>query len=68
MTPGHVLFWPQGHYLNKLIETHQVMLHIKYHRCKPYGFGQEDVFNVFPYISLCKQCDPGAGPFLTPGA
>ena len=25
-------------------------------------------FDVFPYISQCKICNPGAGPFLAPGA
>ena len=24
-------------------------------------------FSCFPYISLCKTCDPRAGPFLAPG-
>ena len=46
-----------------------MMLHIlKYQDSMPYGIRQEDFFNVFPYISLCKQCDPGVGPFLAPGA
>ena len=41
-----------------------MMLHTKYQGLRPYGFRQEDFFNVFPYIDVCKQYDPGAGPFL----
>ena len=26
------------------------------------------IFHGFPYMSLCKQCDPVAGPFSAPGA
>ena len=44
------------------------MLHTKYHGSWPYGFRQEDFFHVFPFISLCITCDPGAGPFLGLGA
>ena len=40
-----------------------MMLHTKYQGSKPYGFRQEDFFHVFPYIGLCKTCDPGAGHF-----
>ena len=25
------------------------------------------IFSCFPYISLYKTCDPGAGPILAPG-
>ena len=25
------------------------------------------MFSYFPYISICKTCDPRAGPFLVPG-
>ena len=35
------------------------MLNTKYQGSWPYGFRQEDFFNVFPYISLCEQCDSG---------
>ena len=34
---------------------------------RPYGFRQEHFFYVFPYISLCKTCGPGTGPFLPQG-
>ena len=29
---------------------------------------RQDFFSYFPYISLCKICDLGAVPVLTPGA
>ena len=34
-----------------------MMLHTKYQGSTPYGFRQ-DFFLCFPYISLCKTCDP----------
>ena len=44
------------------------MLHTKYQGSRPNGFRQEDFFfNVFPYVSLCKQCDPGLGHFWPQG-
>ena len=58
---GH--FWPQGLNLNKLSKVLQVMLHTKYQCSRPCGFRQED-FLCFPYISLCKTCDPLAALFL----
>ena len=67
VTPGAVPFWPQGYNLIKLGKVHLVMLHTKYQGSRTYGFRQEDLFNVFPYISLCKRCDPRGGPFLAPG-
>ena len=44
-----------------------MMLHTKYQGSMPYVF-REDVFNVYPYISLCKQCEPWAGLFVALGA
>ena len=38
------------------------MLQTKYQGSRPCGFRQEDCF-MFPYISLCKTCDPRTGPF-----
>ena len=43
-----------------------MMLHTKYQDYRPCGFRQEDFF-MFPYISLCKKCDPGAGHFWPQG-
>ena len=58
---------PRGMILTILVEGHQVMLHTKYQDSSPYGFRQEDFF-MFYYISLCKTCDPGMGPFFATGA
>ena len=43
-----------------------MMLHTKYQGSMPCGVRQEDFFR-FTYISLCKTCDPGVGPFLPQG-
>ena len=37
-----------------------MMLHTKYQDSRPYGFRRED-FSCFPYITLCKICDPRGG-------
>ena len=42
-------------------------LHTKYQGSGPCGFRQEYFFHISPYISLCKTCDPGAGPFWPQG-
>ena len=34
-----------------------MMLHTKYQSSRLSGFRQEDFF-TFPYVSLCKACDP----------
>ena len=39
-----------------------MMLHTKCQVSGPCGFRQEE-FSSFPYISLCKICDPRAGHF-----
>ena len=43
-----------------------MMLNTNFQKSRPSSFRQEDFF-TFPYISLCKTFDPGAGPFLAPG-
>ena len=48
-------------------EDHYTLLLTKYKSSGPCGFG-EDLFYVFPIVSLWEQMTPGAGPFLTPGA
>ena len=35
---------------------------------RPCGFRQEDLFMFLQYISLCKSCDAGEGPFFASGA
>ena len=44
-----------------------MMQHTKDQGSKPYGFRQEDFFHVFPYIGLCKTCDPRVGHFWPQG-
>ena len=66
VTPGEGHFWPQGDNLNKLGRSPLGDATYKYHGFRTYGFRQE-YLNVFPYISLCKTCDSGAGPFLDQG-
>ena len=52
VTSGRGHFWPKGHILNKLGRGPLGVLHTKYQGSRPYDFRQEDIFNVFPYISL----------------
>ena len=44
------------------------MLYTKYLSSRPYGFRREEFLNVFPYISLCKTCDPWGLAIIGPGA
>ena len=64
MTPGASLFGPRDIISTNLVEVYLVMLHMKYQGSMLYGFRQEDFIHVYPYISLCKTCEHGAGPFL----
>ena len=41
------------------------MIHTKYQCSMPCGFRQE-YFSHYPYISLCKTCDPGGGTIFGP--
>ena len=58
VTPGARQHYLQGQNLNKLGRgqlgdaTYQISRFLR-----PYGLRQED-FITFPYISLCKTCDP----------
>ena len=61
---GHV--WPNGHNMNNFVEVYWVMLHTKYQGSKSYGFRKEEFF-MFPYISLCKTCDPRERAICGPG-
>ena len=58
---------PRVKILTYLEEVNYVMLHNKYQGSRLCGFREED-FSGLPYIILYKTCDPGAGPFLTPGS
>ena len=42
------------------------MLQTKYQESRPCGYKQEG-FLCFPYISLCKTCDPRGGPIFAKG-
>ena len=64
--PGASLSWPQGHYLKKLGRGPLGDATYQYQGCKHYGFRQEDFFYVFPYIGLCKTCDPWGGAVSGP--
>ena len=41
-----------------------MMLHTKYQDLRPCGLDQ--IFSHFPYISLCKTCDPRGGAIFSP--
>ena len=43
-----------------------MMQHTKYLGSRPFSFRQEDCFACFPYISLCKTCDPQGGAISAP--
>ena len=55
-------FLAPGACFEQMVEVHKVILHIKYQGFMPFGFKNEDFFK-FPYISLCKTCDPRVRPF-----
>ena len=61
------LFGPRDIISTNLVEVYLVMLHMKYQGSRTYGFRQEDFFHVYPYISLCKTCEHGAGHFWPKG-
>ena len=48
-----------------LVGVHKTMLHAKYLSSRVYTLLEED-FLSFPYISLCKKCDPWGGANLEP--
>ena len=49
-------------------EDHYTLLHTKYESSEPCGFGKEDFVSCFSHCMSIGANDPGAGPFLTPGA
>ena len=58
---GGAIFDPRGMIGRIYIEDHYTLLHTKYERFGPCGFGEEDFFMFFLMT-------PGAGPVWTPGA
>ena len=63
---GH--FWPKGYKLNKFSESLLGDASYQISRLYALWFQIRRYFNVSPYISLCKICDPSAGPLLPPVA
>ena len=45
---------PRGTFGRIYKEDHYTLLHTKYERSGPCGFGEEDFFYVFPIVSLCE--------------
>ena len=64
---GGTIFDPRDIIWNKLVEVYLVMLNTKYQGSRLCGFRQEDFF-TFPYISICKTCDPLGGAISSPRA
>ena len=66
VTLGRGHFWLKGYNLNKLSRFIRLCLMPK---IKVLGLMISDkkIFSMFPYISLCKECDPGAGAFWPSG-
>ena len=58
---GHLMD-PRGTFSKIYKEDHYTLLHTKYERSGPCGFGEKDFFYVFPHDA------PGVGPIWTPGA
>ena len=44
-------------------EDHYTLLLTKYESSGPCGFKEEEIFYVFPIVSLWELMTPGAGPF-----
>ena len=68
VNPGASQFWPQGYNLNKLGRGSLGDASYQISTLYALWFQTRRFFHGFPYISLCKQCDPVAGPFSAPGA
>ena len=60
--PGRGRNVTQGYSWQDYKEDHYTLLHTKYERSGPCGFGEEDFFMFYPWPP------PGAGPVWTPGA
>ena len=65
MTPRAGHFWPQGHNLNNFgrgplgDDTYQISRLVLV-------VTDKKIFSCFPYISLCKTCDPQDEPIFRP--
>ena len=47
--------------------TQQIKTCSKLYKALSLMVSDKNFFHDFPYIGLCKTCDPGAGPSLAPG-
>ena len=65
---GQAIFSRRGIIKKKL--GRGLLGYVTYPNTKALGLVVSDkkIFSCFHYRSLCKTCDPGMGPFLTPGA
>ena len=68
MTPRAGPFMVGGHNLNKL--GRGPPCYATYQSIKTLGLMVSDLnfFHAFNYVSHCKACEPGEGPFLAPVA
>ena len=66
--PGWGLFWPQGHFMNKLGRDPLEMLHTKYQSSTPSSFRDEKFWKQASLFICFKLVIPWTGPVLTPGA
>ena len=66
--PVRVIFGPRAIIWTNLVQVYKMILHTKYQGSRSCGFRQEDFFQVAPYISLCKTCDPRDGVIFSPRA
>ena len=60
---GGAIFDPRGMVGRIYKEDHYTLLHTKYESSGPCGFGEEDLFYVFPIVSLWELMTPGVRPF-----
>ena len=67
VTHGAGQFWPLGYNLNKLGRGSLGDASYQISRLYALWFQTRRFFYGFPYISLCKQCDPVAGNFQPQG-
>ena len=63
--PGRGLFWPQGNNLNNVGNGQSYESSIK---CLGLLLSDNQIFKVFPYMSLCKASDPQREAIFDPRA
>ena len=63
---GGAIFDPRDKIWANLVEDHMVMLHIKYQSSRPFAVFDKNIFEDFPYITLCKMADPWGSTIFDP--